>query len=792
MRFKASDAENHTKMANAPKKRAKWARIANEALDEGVAEQEAIKRANDAVSDDEEGETTTEKKPGEGESEEGSEGEDDRALPRQRSFDEVLEISQRDMSLTMAPRSYDPKTRMADAVISTGAKVRRKDWWNDEEWDEALDMSPGSIRLGRFNAGAQFLDGHRYYGGMDAVLGAIVPGSARVEGGELVAKIQFSKAERGQRIAQDLQDGIPILLSAGYRIHRSVRDLTTTPETRTAVDWEPLEVSAVPVSAEGIGTGFRHYPQQRSATMTKAEELAAADAKKRQEEEAAAKKREEEQAAEAKKRADEAVAAATEAALTYAREMRTIARKAGFDDKDLDEAMARKEPLETFRARALDALAEKSSKVRIDSARGTDDDGNDWRRGRESNGRVVFDPVDGRADAMVEAMTTRILAARRIPAILNEAHAAWARRMGKVDAVTRAWQVYDGQEKLHNDRARSYMNMGWSEIAAECLGYTGHIRTARMAGDLIERAFHSTADFPAIFANVLNKALLARYQLAMPTYRQVAIERPFVDFRPHPQIRASEFPLPQELTETGEIRAGTMYENRENVSVKPYGVQIGISRQMIVNDELGAIDQILGSSGDGVLVFENNTFWALFATNPVLTQDGYRVFDASNHNNYESSGSEPTIMPIGKGRAAMRAQKSLSDNYMNVGPAIILAGPAHETRIDQLTAAISAVAIGDVNPFSAKLRPVIEAHITGYEWYLAAEPGTLPNFVYGFLAGATGPRIRTDEPFGVQGIRVSLEVDFGCGAIDYRGIYKDAGSEPTDIVSTVRTIVVES
>ena len=52
-------------------------------------------------------------------------------------------------------------------------------------------------------------------------------------------------------------DGIQYPLSVGYKIHRMVDDHSTTPITRRAVDWEPLEVSLVPISAEEVGTGFR-------------------------------------------------------------------------------------------------------------------------------------------------------------------------------------------------------------------------------------------------------------------------------------------------------------------------------------------------------------------------------------------------------------------------------------------------------------------------------------------------------------------------------------------------------
>jgi hypothetical protein len=36
--------------------------------------------------------------------------------------------------------------------------------------------------------------------------------------------------------------------------------------------------------------------------------------------------------------------------------------------------------------------------------------------------------------------------------------------------------------------------------------------------------------------------------------------------------------------------------------------------------------------------------------------------------------------------------------------------------------------------------------------------------------------MRIDEPFGMQGLKVSLEHDFGCGAVDYRGAWRNSGA----------------
>ena len=90
------------------------------------------------------------------------------------------------------------------------------------------------------------------------MLGGIVPGSARLEDGALLARIKFSRGSAlAQRVVRDLEDGIQIPLSAGYKVHATRDDRSTVPVTRIATDWEPLEVSLVPVAAEATGTGFR-------------------------------------------------------------------------------------------------------------------------------------------------------------------------------------------------------------------------------------------------------------------------------------------------------------------------------------------------------------------------------------------------------------------------------------------------------------------------------------------------------------------------------------------------------
>jgi phage head maturation protease len=371
--------------------------------------------------------------------------------------------------------------------------------------------------------------------------------------------------------------------------------------------------------------------------------------------------------------------------------------------------------------------------------------------------RVLRDEREGELEAMTLALTERILSSRQGSAI------SYSPRAAKERMLVAQYGAQAGQ----------YRGMGLVEMAARSINYRGrnNFLTQADAVKIFERAFNTTSDFPSIFQNALNKALLARYQLHQPTYREIAAERNFADFRPHPQVRAGDFPTLQPVLQTGELAYGSTTDNNEPISVNPYGVVFTISRTMLVNDDLGAIDQILGSAGDMVLVFENTTFYNMFKSNPLLNQDGNAVF-SSAHNNLAASGADPSVATIAAGRTALREMTTISGNLINVPPSIILTGPQQETNADQMVASITPTLTTSVNPFSGRLRSVSDANITDNSWYLMADPARVPNFVYGFLAGSGGPRTRIFEPFGVQGVKVSLEHDFGCGAIDFRGGYK--------------------
>jgi hypothetical protein len=61
-------------------------------------------------------------------------------------------------------------------------------------------------------------------------------------------------------------------------------------------------------------------------------------------------------------------------------------------------------------------------------------------------------------------------------------------------------------------------------------------------------------------------------------------------------------------------------------------------------------------------------------------------------------------------------------------------------------------------------------------WYLLASPTDAPVLEVVFLDGNESPRIMQEESFRTKGINWSVELPFGVGVIDYKGIYWNDGA----------------
>lgn len=149
--------------------------------------------------------------------------------------------------------SFDSENYTAQVVWTTGAKAPAINPATGEVFDESLSLEDGAVRLERLNAGAPFCNTHRSNDCVE-VIGSVVPGSARIEHGRRgVCTVQFSRAKDVADIVLKVREGVVRNVSVGYWVY-AYQEIDDGGESGRrhllGVDWEPLEISAVPVPAD--------------------------------------------------------------------------------------------------------------------------------------------------------------------------------------------------------------------------------------------------------------------------------------------------------------------------------------------------------------------------------------------------------------------------------------------------------------------------------------------------------------------------------------------------------------
>ncbi|CBS87036.1 putative peptidase U35, phage prohead HK97 [Azospirillum lipoferum 4B] len=618
-----------------------------------------------------------------------------------------------------AVQTVDEAARTIELVWSTGAAVPRVNYRTGERFMEVLSLDPEHCDLTRLNSGAPVLNNHGQYD-LSQVLGVVE--RAAVDGTQGTATVRFSDRPDVDPYWNDIKNGIIRNVSVGYAVRKfEVTQEEGKPATYRAIDWMPMELSMVPIGADaGAGT--------RSADLS-----------------------------------------------TTPCEIINRASPANKESATMPDSVQH-EPgheMPANNTRATDAAALNAA---IAAERARIAHVNDVAQRHALGADFVRAHVDGGSTAeAVNAAALTALAARseqspsssiRVGVSHDDPEAV---RSAMADAIV-ARATYTAPE---NERARGYMGASMLEMAADLCG----IRS-RNPDEIMRRAMHSTSDFPLLLEAAANKVLLRTYQAATPTYRRIARRRDFNDFKPTKFLQAGDFPPLLEYGETGEIKDGTVSEGRETVTLSSFGRIVNISRRVFINDDLGAFNDLINMASRRVADFENATFYAMMLKNsgagPTLS-DNKAVFH-SGHGNLAASGGAIGVSTVSDGRAAMRKQTSIDGLKLNITPSTIVCGPDKETEAEQLIAAIQPQQAGNVNPFSGRLSTVADANITGNAWWLFADPSVAEVFVYGYLAGNPGPRFVTEEGFRTDGVSLRVTLDFGCGAVDYRGAYRNAGN----------------
>lgn len=311
-----------------------------------------------------------------------------------------------------------------------------------------------------------------------------------------------------------------------------------------------------------------------------------------------------------------------------------------------------------------------------------------------------------------------------------------------------------------------------ADVARHLLGARGNTFGMSPA-DAIGRAFHSTSDFPIILGNIANAVMRAGYDAAPAAIKAIARQSTAASFKAKTSFQLSAGPTLEKVNEHGEFKRGSLSESKESYRVETFGKIFAITRQSLVNDDVGAFDSIGSILGASAAEFEASFLVKLLEANPTMS-DSTAVFHASHTNLLTAAAL--SVDALGAARLALRTQKGLAGEPIAVAPKFLVVPAALETKAEQVLATIAAATPSDVNPFSGRLTLVVEPRLVDPKaWYLSADPASAPSIEYSYLAGSIGPQLDTRVGFDVDGVETKVRLDLGAGFLDHRGIVKNPG-----------------
>lgn len=302
---------------------------------------------------------------------------------------------------------------------------------------------------------------------------------------------------------------------------------------------------------------------------------------------------------------------------------------------------------------------------------------------------------------------------------------------------------------------------------------------------IVAAAFtQSTSDFPVLLENAMYKVLQAAYAAAADTWSRFCKTGSVNDFRAHNRYRLGSFGNLDALNELGEFKNKSIPDGEKaSITAATKGNIINLSRQMVVNDDLGAFLGLADQLGRAARRTIEADVYALLALNaglgPVMA-DTKTLFHA-DHGNI-GTGAAISVGALDADRVKMASQTDIGGNdFLDLRPSVLLVPLALGGSARQIVGAEY-----DDESSKNQRRPNIvrdlfddiidTPRMTGTRRYLFADPNTAPVLEVAFLDGNDTPYIEQEDGFSVDGTRYKVRLDYGVAAVDYRGAVTNAGA----------------
>jgi len=326
---------------------------------------------------------------------------------------------------------------------------------------------------------------------------------------------------------------------------------------------------------------------------------------------------------------------------------------------------------------------------------------------------------------------------------------------------------------LHNPLTESYLfdkQIGDATFLTEMKqDFAEHEKKLKEAGPWTSELapfVHFTGPIPVPYGQLIPTEVFEGAQ-----WRKLVTIANLPNFKMQTRLKMEDLGRYAAVPEGGEYNTSNRESYHLFYRAHKYGLMIGLTWEMIINDDMDAFTdnqrQLVWSGLDSI----NATIWGAIAANPALW-DGNALFSLA-HNN---------LMLVALSVAALGTARSMMKRHVtpggkpitNVSPRFVVGPPELEQTMDIILQSsgmpVTGFSSGVVNPEFRRLEKLITAYLVDTDdWYLWAEPSMSPVMEVGFLFGRDTPEISRNEVWASEEIQYRGKYAMGYCFKGFRG-----------------------
>lgn len=280
------------------------------------------------------------------------------------------------------------------------------------------------------------------------------------------------------------------------------------------------------------------------------------------------------------------------------------------------------------------------------------------------------------------------------------------------------------------------------------------------------KAAFSTADIPNVLSNVAHKFVLAGFGAVGEDWRKVSRAVPVTDFKAVKGVRLVMGGVLQPLAKGGELKHVSLSDESRDLAAATKGSIVGITREDLINDDLGVLSMIPERFGQ--------------MAGRTINKD---VFGAISRTAGDYGANTSGALNVANLATAYQLALGITDSngdYLGAMPNVILASPSNYLsalniyQSEQVTGTSSEK--GKNNVMRGLLAPITSQFLgsgTAYWLFNSA----FPLVDVAFLNGRTTPVVETAEAdFSQLGIQMRCYFDYGAAAGELKAAVYSTGA----------------